>query len=1079
MKMLRSMPFWLISFGIVSVLSAAQFEFELDGVDGESGLPSALRKTVGEAYESNIKGLEALDAGDYDRALALFDQALKTIPEYSDAENNRGVVYFRRGNLARAREIWSGLVNDDKTYAIGRYNLALADFHEGDYLSAVDHLKKSLDINSRMVESHVLLGKCRLRLGNHNEALTHFKKAHRIDSNHEEAWGMLAFGLIQTGDTLEALNVLRRHKENREALKMLGRIAAVRGQNAKAEEYLTMAVVQGASSEILIELSTIQLNAGLCTDALGTIESYFERTSAPSADAWLLGGLAEKECGNLRNALLRFESGLKRFPSDPILRYNLGRMYFHEKEFSRAEAVWSSLADTVQDPFLYHSRALAAQSRGKMEDAERYIEKALSMDERAEYYDFRGIIRHKRGDRKGAVADFRKALRLDPGLRSAQLNLAVTNHSPEALEASIESARGEFDSCIEDCAESALQLSILYFHRRDIDEAVNALTSLGNEEMNENVLRHLAIYYRENREWDSAVSVLERAVERFVVEPRTEYELALMYLRAGYYRKAAQALKDVVVRRPEEPWRIYYQIGYCYMELDNTENAITYFEKSLQLKPGNPAARGLLAFVHNRIGNTEEAGALWRENLNDDPDNPTLWINMGLLMEQKGNYEQALANYEKAAMLRPEDKAIQINIGNAYSALSKDMNAKTAYSLALDSPKRDIAAYNSFLLGHRTGDKEHSKRMLRILSEEFPTSIYTSRARGETAAIEGDTAQAIQILENLPERNEHDLYTLAELYLGLGNTAKAGNALRELPETPEWEKKKARLNAAVAFKNGEYGEAYRVWKAMDDTAFAVRYNMALSLAEAGDHEAAMSLGEELVSDSRGDDRKELCRLIGNAAFRLSKWDKARIWYSQLSGLEPRNAIVQYNLAVAFYKTGKVKAGWEHYQKARELDSSLHNEELEKLHSSGGSQSSGAGAAETTYLNELDVMYNNAVTFQSEGKGDSAIVLYNAILQRDSRYTRAWNNLGAIHAAAGELDRAEECYRKSVERRHDLVEGYANLTSIFMAKGEPDKARYWVMKGLGHNPDDSLLTGMKEQVEHVLDSLRFEKSSSKR
>ncbi len=1069
--------FWLLTLAFMNLPSASEIEFEIEATDGDEGLPSALRKAAGEAYESNIKGLEALDAGDYDRALALFDQALKMVPGYSDAENNRGVVYFRRGNLARAREIWSGVVKRDEKYAIGYHNLALADFHEGAYPSAVKHLESALDINRRMVESHILLGKCRLQMGNEDEALTHFRKAHRIDSDNEEAWGMYAYGLIQAGDTADAVKILHRHEKHREALKMLGRIAAVRGENSKAEEYLTLAVVQGASPEILVDLATVQLNARLCENALGTLKSYFDRTSAPSADAWLLGGLAEKECGSLQKALLRFESGLKRFPSDPILRYNLGRMYFHEKEFSRAEAVWSSLADTVQDPVLYHSRALAAESRGELTEAEKFIEKALSMDERAEYYDFRGVVRHKKGDRKGAVADFKKALRLDPELRSAQLNLAVTNQSPEALEASIKSARRDLDSCVVNCSESALQLSILYFHQKDIGNAVETLKSLGKADLNERVLRHLALFYRESREWDSAISVLEQAVESFVVEPRTEYELAQTYFRAGYYNKAAHALKDVIVRRPEEPWRIYYQIGYCYMELDDAENAIVYFEKSLKQKRDNPAARGLLAFVHNRAGNAEQAGALWRQNLKDDPDNPTLWINMGLLMEQKGNYEQALAKYEKAAMLRPDDKALQINIGNCYAALSKDMNAKTAYSIALDSPRREIAAYNSFLVGLRTGDRAFSKKMLRILSDEFPGSVYTARARGEAAAQAGDTAQAMRILEGLPEQNEHDLYALAKLYLGRGDAQKARNALRDLPETPEWERKRARLNAAIAFQDGEYRRAYELWEAMKDTAFSVQYNMALALAEAGEHAAAMSLGEKLVSNSRGDDRRELCRLIGNAAFRLSKWEKARIWYRQLAGLEPRNAVVQYNLAVAFYKSGKVKEGWRSYQRARELDPSLHNEELEKLHSSDAAPLS--GTTETTLLNELDVMYNNAVTLQSEGNEDSAVVLYNSILERDPRYTRAWNNLGAIYAAAGDLDRAEECYRKSVERRHDLVEGYANLTNILMAKGEPDRARYWVMKGLGHNPDDSLLTGIKSQVEHVLDSLSTEKTSPKR
>ncbi len=71
-----------------------EFHFEVD----ESGdvLPAALLKVAEEAYELNMKGLDALELDNFEEALDYFEQAAARLPNYSDAINNSGVVYFRR-----------------------------------------------------------------------------------------------------------------------------------------------------------------------------------------------------------------------------------------------------------------------------------------------------------------------------------------------------------------------------------------------------------------------------------------------------------------------------------------------------------------------------------------------------------------------------------------------------------------------------------------------------------------------------------------------------------------------------------------------------------------------------------------------------------------------------------------------------------------------------------------------------------------------------------------------------------------------------------------------------------------------
>ena len=72
-----------------------------------------------------------------------------------------------------------------------------------------------------------------------------------------------------------------------------------------------------------------------------------------------------------------------------------------------------------------------------------------------------------------------------------------------------------------------------------------------------------------------------------------------------------------------------------------------------------------------------------------------------------------------------------------------------AYSLALSSSKRELAAYNLFLIARKKKDRERASKMMDILKKEFPSSVYTTRAEAEISLWGGDTAKAMSKLESI------------------------------------------------------------------------------------------------------------------------------------------------------------------------------------------------------------------------------------------------------------------------------------------------------------------------------------------
>lgn len=1061
---------------LFSSLTAIELEFNFDA-DDESALPAAISKAVDEAYKLNKQGLEALNSKRYDEALSFFNGALDILSDYSDAENNRGVTYFRRGNIAEAQNIWEGLAAKNPKYSIASYNLGLVYLHERQLEAALRLFERALRANRRFVEALVRCGATSMELGRQEKGIGYLRKAYRIAPKHPDAWSFLAYGLIVVGDTSEAVGILGKNSSKARALRMLGSIESSRGNSRKAADYFSKAVAKGADPSILVELASSQIEAGSCKEALATMGRYFSRKIQHSADGYLTAGIAAKECGNVEKAEKYFEDGVKRYPNDPILSYNLGQVYFHQKKFDRAEATWEGLSDSVQDPSLLYLRALGARKRKNFPAARKLIQRAIAMDNRAEFHDFLGVIYHQEKNDKQAEVEFRKALKINPELRSAQLNLALLARKGEDLDAVTRQLGKQLAACSGDsCVTYAFQLAVLYYHRKNLAKAVSVLEGVKDAEKDERIYRHLSLFYRQMQEWDKAIATLEKAAKSLVLEPGTEYELAEAYLLGGYHGKAVERFKALIPRWQKNPWRLYYQMGYAWLEQNNLDEAKACFEKSIKSKHDNIAARGLLAFVLNRKGNITEARRLWEKNLRDDPDNPALWINMGLSLERDKRYKEALSHYQKAARIKPGDREVQINIGNAYTGMKRYVDAINAYEQALATPKRNLAVYNIFLAAIKKKDRDRAKRMLGILQKEFRGSPYTQRASAEMSLWKGDTLKARKTLEALDEKEEADWLLLARIYAGRGQAEKARGCAAKLPDDGSWKTEKASVEAQIAFSDGDFTKAMRLMREAGDTSFAAQYNIAITAYHAKQYEQALAMAQRLSRRATGRDRADVCRLAGNASFSLKKWDEARQWYTQLSGVEANNAVVQYNLAVAFYNLDKIEDSWKYYKRSQKLDPSIRNRDIEIRYR----KKKGAAVADSlTVMDSSDVWYNMAVELQQEGNDSAAEKLYKKVVKKDPLNSLAWNNLGAVYGKRGDIDNAEKAYFKAIEKRHDIPETYANLINLYIELEEFKKARRWTIKGIGHNPDSELLAGMRGKIEEAEEAVRKRKEEEAR
>lgn len=97
---------------------------------------------------------------------------------------------------------------------------------------------------------------------------------------------------------------------------------------------------------------------------------------------------------------------------------------------------------------------------------------------------------------------------------------------------------------------------------------------------------------------------------------------------------------------------------------------------------------------------------------------------------------------------------------------------------------------------------------------------------------------------------------------------------------------------------------------------------------------------------------------------------------------------------------------------------------------------------------------------------------------------AYNNLGAILARQGKLDRAAEHFRRVIDLRDDHLNARTNLGKVLQQQGRPDQAVQWHEQALELDPDslrarinlaDSLLALRREQqaIEHYRIALKLQ------
>jgi type IV pilus assembly protein PilF len=167
----------------------------------------------------------------YDKAEFHLKEAIRLKPDYSEAYNYLGLLYFRRGQVDMAIESYKKALNNllYLNPQNAHFNLGVAYISKNQYEKAVEHLESAIKLVPDYAVAYLELGKAYEGLHRDSEAKRAYKKAVEFAANNVEAQLNLGKLLYRTGES----------KEARKAFTEVMRLAPDSNEGREAQRYLS------------------------------------------------------------------------------------------------------------------------------------------------------------------------------------------------------------------------------------------------------------------------------------------------------------------------------------------------------------------------------------------------------------------------------------------------------------------------------------------------------------------------------------------------------------------------------------------------------------------------------------------------------------------------------------------------------------------------------------------------------------------------------------------------------------------------------------------------------------------------
>jgi tetratricopeptide (TPR) repeat protein len=446
-------------------------------------------------------------------------------------------------------------------------------------------------------------------------------------------------------------------------------------------------------------------------------------------------GQAAYNARNKSEAIKAFEAGLRLEPTHYQSMIWLGSCFCDlgkgPEDFSAAVLVFGGCIMRRPDAtHAYYCRGLAFRKLGRLEDTLADFSKAIELDPKFTWpWSSRGSAYNALRLYDKALADLTKAIELDPKHTSAWSNRGVA-----------------------------------YFHLRQYDKALADLNkAIELDPKNAAAWSNRASFYNERRQYAKALADSTKAIE---LDPK--YTLAWSnrgaeYIHLRQYDKALADLTKAIELDPEYA-KAWANRSAAYSNLRQYDKALADASKAIELDPKNAVAWNNRAMSYMHLGPYTKVLADLNKAIELDPKYAPAWANRSAVYIDLRQYDKALADSSKAIELDPKNTEAARYQRLANQRLQEYDKALVERTMAIEQdPKNALAWFERGKVYHELRQYDKALADLSKAIELDPKKAPVWYFRGSIYNKRGAWDKAVADFSKVVELDARDAVARSEL----------------------------------------------------------------------------------------------------------------------------------------------------------------------------------------------------------------------------------------------------------------------------------------------------------------------------
>lgn len=644
--------------------------------------------------------------------------------------------------------------------------------------------------------------------------------------------------------------------------------------------------------------------------------------------------------------------------------------------------------------------------------------------------------RNKEKDLAEAIVGLSSIIRSSPGLVLPRIYLAKameeSNNFPAAIEQLQTAARMDPDN-----SSTTLGLVRLFHKDGKFADARPYLDRVAKTATDSLTRQHVAYFYREQNDLDSAINVLSptastanQAAPRTPNEPTADALLADLLRRRGDLEQAGQIYQDLVARPDADPLILSTAADFfaTHGKMDQAKEAMNRLSQ-LELRPG--LREVLLASFQEKHGGKDAAADLLQQAVRAAPADADIWRQLIGFHLRQDQFDRAIAACDEATKALPENediKSLRVQAASLRGADGKVDNDALAAEFSKDPRNAAVSESLAALKESRRLNEKpvQAAARFRPIADRHPRflPVQMQLVRTYMEARQPDEAAAIAVrtMEAFPADPEPARMATA-VYGAAGRWSDA------LTAAQAWRKRTLdrpiEADLAIARALMQLRQPADAIKQLEPYVDAARREPDKNSQILGTYAQA------LILDNRVNDA---AALMEPHLTRSSEWRMAWLRMTpMIPGRDPAPTVKwtergaagvpadslreQYEVANAWYVAGVKFKQNEYFAKAQEVLTPL-------------AQRPDATAAVMTLAGALADKRNDR---------DAAIAAYRRALQLDPNLPIVQNNLAYLLLTKGtDLDEARQLAEKAVTATDD-VNYHDTLARVYAKAGSRDRA----------------------------------------